>query len=352
MRLKKMIPRLGSVLLICLLGFTLAACSNNSSNPPGDGNAENITPPENLTKITVSEPVRSELWGPVYMAQSLGFFAEEGLDVEFVTVQGDMPTAPVLSGDAQFGLYGPEMIMRFNEQGQGTKLLLTVSDRYPYSFVTATDITSIAQLKDSIVCAADTGSSPRAFVRSILASAGLDPDKDANYVHIPGAASIAALESGEIKGTYVSPTARKIALESGFNLLIDIYDDEVHRTLLNSDSYEMYIVFATDDYIAQNPQTVQAFSNGVYKALLWADSHSTDEIAEALKPLFTNSDTLLDAVKEIKDNDIWSNTGTFSEDGFAAIANMAIDSGLITNVPERNNVISEEFILNSQKALK
>ena len=40
------------------------------------------------------------------MAKALGYFEEEGLDVEFVTVQGDMPTAPVLSGDAQFASTG------------------------------------------------------------------------------------------------------------------------------------------------------------------------------------------------------------------------------------------------------
>ncbi len=330
--------------------FALAACDNANSNPgQEEDNQKQVT---ELTKITVSEPVRSELWGPVYLAKTLGYFEAEGLDVEFVTVQGDMPTAPVLSGNSQFGLYGPEMILKFKQQGQDVKLLLTVSDRYPYSFVTTKDITSIEQLKSQVVNGADSGSSPRAFVRSIVNSAGLNPDTDVTYVNINGAASIAALESGDIKGTYVSPTARAIALQSGYNLLVDIYDPKVHKQLLGSESYEMYIVFATEKYISENPEVAQGFSNAVYKALLWADSHSADEIVEAMKPLFTNSETLPTAIKEIKENDIWSVTGQFSDEGFAAINRVATASGLINSDVDRADVIAEDFMNNSHKNIK
>lgn len=334
--------------MAAILIFSLAGCSGTDSTSNETPSTENETVSDHkekeLKKITVSEPVRSELWGPAYLAKALGYFEEEGLDVEFVTVQGDMPTAPVLSGDAQFGLYGPEMILSFNEKGQGTKLIATVSDRYPYSFVTAKDITEIKQLKGRVVCAGDSGSSPRAFVRGIVASAGLDPDKDVTYVNIPGAASIAALEKNEIQGTYVTPTARAIALEAGFNLLIDIYDPAVHSELIGSDSYEMYIIFSTDKYIKENPETVQAFVNAVYKAILWADSHSAEEAVEALTPLFANSQTLPTAVAEIKENDLWSSDGLFSDSGYEAINRVALSSGLIKEPVKREAAIDDSFM--------
>lgn len=335
-------------MLLIIGTILITACTNKQTT----NDAAKDTSNKELTSITVSEPVRSELWGPVYLAKTLGYFEEEGLDVNFVTTQSDMPTAPVLSGDAQFGLYGPEMIMRFNAEGQDTKLLLSVSDRFPYSFVTSPDIKDTSQLKGTVINGADSGSSPRAFVRTILSQAGLNPDTDATYVNIVGASSIAALESGEISATFVSPTARKPALDAGANLLIDIYDNATHKEVLGSDSYEMYIAFTTDEYIKNNRETVQAFTNAVYKAIRWADTHSTEEIIDGMKPLFEHSQTLTDAIKEIKENDLWSGTGTFSEDGFNAITGIAKESGLIEESPTRESVLAEEFINNANEQIK
>ena len=61
-----------------------------------------------LEKIVFTEDVRGYHWAPAYLAQTLGYFKEEGLDAEFQTIKGGDATAPVLSGDAQFCLKGVE----------------------------------------------------------------------------------------------------------------------------------------------------------------------------------------------------------------------------------------------------
>ena len=67
-----------------------------------------------------------------YLAQSLGYFAEEGLTAEFQTIRGSDATAPVLSGDAQFTLKGIETALMVNEGGQGCKVVLSTTQKYPY----------------------------------------------------------------------------------------------------------------------------------------------------------------------------------------------------------------------------
>lgn len=341
--MKKSIKKTLGLFAAVTLAFGLTACSSSTT-------ANNKS--KELKKIKVTEPVHSELWGPFYLASELGFYKEQGLDVEFVTVQGDMPTAPVIAGEAQFGLYGPEMILSFNSKGQGTKLLATASDRYPYSLVAKKGIKSVKDLKGATINAGDSGSSPRQFIKAVLTSAGLDPEKDVKFVNVPGSASISALENGQIDATYVSPTARTLALQQGYELLIDIYDNAKHKELIQSDSYEMYIAFSTDKYIKENPETVQAFINASYKAMLWAESHTTDEIIAVLKPSFPNSKTLETAIKEIKDNNIWSSTGDFSESGYAAINTMSKKAGMITADVPRENVINDTFIKSAQKNIK
>ena len=72
-----------------------------------------------LKKITVAEVTHSIFYAPQYLADSLGFFEDEGLDVSFVNTNGaDKTMAALLSKDAQIGLMGPEASMYVYLNGQ------------------------------------------------------------------------------------------------------------------------------------------------------------------------------------------------------------------------------------------
>lgn len=331
--------------IIAILLF-VTACGN-SSNVSGTNKSS-----DKLTKVRVTEPVRGVLWGPVHVANELGYFKEEGLDVELITLKTDTPTAPVLAGEADFGLFGPEMILRLNEQGQGVKLLLSTTHKYPYSLLSSSDITEVSQLKGKSVNGADSGSSPRQFVRAAIANAGLDPDNDVTYTNLPNSGLIAAIEKGDIKATYASPEARQKLLDNGANLLEDIYDKEVHKAILGSDKYEMYITFTTDKFIKENPEVVQKYVNAIYKAILWTNNHSSKEIADVLKPSFKELENLESVVKEIKDNDIFSTDGSFSDDGYKAINKIAKEAKITHDFVPREKTIDDSFLKKAQENIK
>ena len=62
-----------------------------------------------LKKVTVAEVAHSVFYAPQYVALGLGFFEEEGLDVNLVLTSGaDNVMAAVLSGDADIGFSGTE----------------------------------------------------------------------------------------------------------------------------------------------------------------------------------------------------------------------------------------------------
>jgi NitT/TauT family transport system substrate-binding protein len=62
-----------------------------------------------LRKITVAEVAHSVFYAPQYLALSLGYFEDEGLDVDLVLASGaDAVMAAVLSGDADIGFSGTE----------------------------------------------------------------------------------------------------------------------------------------------------------------------------------------------------------------------------------------------------
>ncbi len=66
-------------------------------------------PQDRIREVLVTEVTHSVFYAPQYIAQSLGFFEEEGLDVTFSNAGGsDKAMTALLSGEADIGLMGPE----------------------------------------------------------------------------------------------------------------------------------------------------------------------------------------------------------------------------------------------------
>lgn len=63
----------------------------------------------NLKEVTVAEVAHSVFYAPQYLADSLGYFEDEGLDVEITLASGaDAVMSAVLAGDADIGFCGTE----------------------------------------------------------------------------------------------------------------------------------------------------------------------------------------------------------------------------------------------------
>ena len=78
----------------------------------------------NLTKVKVAEVTHSIFYAPQYVAHALGYFEQEGLDVELLLVPGaDKVASAVLSGDVQIGLCGSEATIYIYNQGQEDYLI-------------------------------------------------------------------------------------------------------------------------------------------------------------------------------------------------------------------------------------
>ena len=99
---KIIIPIITFVLLV--VGFILIKTNNEESN---------------LKKVKVAEVTHSVFYAPQYVAHALGYFEEEGLDVEIMLVAGaDKVTAAVLSNDVQIGFCGSEATIYVYNQGE------------------------------------------------------------------------------------------------------------------------------------------------------------------------------------------------------------------------------------------
>lgn len=92
------------IILICSIIIILALGIIFNINTKKKNNENN-----NLKKVTLAEVTHSIFYAPQYLADALGYFKNEGLDVEITLSQGaDAVMSAVLSGDADIGFCGTE----------------------------------------------------------------------------------------------------------------------------------------------------------------------------------------------------------------------------------------------------
>lgn len=88
------------IIIIVLIGIGIFLYLHNTK----DNNKDT-----NLTKVRVAEVTHSIFYAPQYLADSLGYFKTEGLDVEITLASGaDAVMSAVLSGEVNIGFCGTE----------------------------------------------------------------------------------------------------------------------------------------------------------------------------------------------------------------------------------------------------
>ena len=323
---------------------------------PGQDAADQTEQPAALEKIVITEPVRGYHWAPVYLAQTLGYFAEEGLEADFQTITGTPPFAPLFSGDAQFSLVGIESALSVNEKGQGAKVLLSTSKKYPYSLIGATeDYTTLESLRGGTVAGgANTSGGPYFFAMACMNYAGLTPEKDVSVITMSSTAYAAAIQSGELQGAIgTNPWSIKTLLDNGGQVIVDGTDDAAMEEIIGSASYELFLLMASDEYIASNPETVQKVVNAVAKAMQWMEKATPEEIAEKLLPLFEGADEeLLYDAQYDKERDLTNYTGYHTESGFQSALNLAKLAGGISTDLTEDQIYDESFLDTAWENLK
>lgn len=344
-----------ALLLTLILALGLCACGGQTQ-PTEEPDSQETVQTGDLEKIVITEPVRGYHWAPVYLAQTLGYFAEEGLEAEFQSISGTPPYAALFSGDAQFTLVGIESALMVNEGGQGAKVLASTSQKYPYSLVGATEeYTTLESLRGGVVAGGvNTSGGPYSFAMACMNHAGLVPETDVYVITMASVGYAAAIEAGELQAAVATnPWGAKNLLDNGGQVIVDGTDDAVIESIIGSASYELFVLMSSDEYISSNPETVQKVMNAVAKAMQWMESATPEEIAENLLPLFEGAEEeLLYDAQYDKERGITSYTGYHTESGFQSAVNLTKLAGGISTDLTEDQIYDESFLDKAWENLK
>ena len=270
-----------------------------------------------LRKIKIAEVAHSIFYAPQYVAHSLGYFEEQGLDVEILLVPGaDKVAAAVLSGDVEIGFCGSEATIYIYNQGQDDYLVnfanLTKRDG---SFIVSRkkiDNFTLEDLKGKTIIGGRMGGMPEMTLEYTLKQAGIDPKND---LYIDTSIEFASMSGAFIGGTgdFVSlfePNALQLE-QQGFGYVV--------ASLGELGGVVPYTTYNTKkSFIENNPEVIEGFNKAIQKGLDYVHNNDAKNIAEVIIDYFpdTSLSDLETIISRYKSIDSWFETTYINEEDF------------------------------------
>ena len=242
------------------------------------------------TKVRLAVGGQSALYYlPLTVTDRLGYFKDEGLDVEISDLSGGARALQALmrgSADVVTGSFDHTIQM----QAKGQPIIAVVQlGRFP-GFVLAlvgpkaAAYKGPADLKGMKIGVTAPGSSTHFMALHMMAQAGLKPD-DASFIGVgAGSTAVAAAKRGEIDALIsVDPVINLLDSEKAIRIAADTRTMEGTRAVYGG-PYPAAVLYIPPSYIASNPKTVQSLTNAFVRGLKWIASHPAEDIAKAMPP--------------------------------------------------------------------
>ena len=262
--------------------------------------------PKNDGKIKLCEVTHSVFYAPLYATIELGYFNDEGLDVELINGGGaDKVMIAVITGEADIGFAGPEACIYTYLEGQKDypKVFGQLTKRDGSFLIGRTDEEfRWENLAGKTILGGRKGGVPEMTLEYVLKQKGLQPGVD---VTVDTSVQFDMMAGAFVGGTgdYVTmfePTATETeAAHSGYVLAsIGEESGEIPYTAF----------FARQSYLQDQESKVSRFTAALTRGMEWVSAHDAQEVAQIIRPQFpgTSVEVLANVVQRYKDIDAWN----------------------------------------------
>jgi len=234
-----------------------------------------VTPSFAIDNVRVAYPSMNTSVFALIIAQKEGYFKEEGLNVELLSIRGEIAIRTTLSGDVDF-FTNAGSALAAAVRSVPVRLITVFQDKPGWDLISTPDIKSVSQLRGKNIAVMSPEGSLAVVAREILRKNGLDPTKDVNLVTMGGdEVRFPALQTKAISATLFNTAMSLRAQKDGFTKLANASD---YANLVEGG------LATSVDKIQQGPEKILRFVRGALKGL----SYYVAKRESAIKTMMDN----------------------------------------------------------------
>ena len=272
-------------------------------------------------KLTVAVGGKNLLYYlPLSIAESLGYFKAEGLDVTIADFAGGSRALQAMIGgsaDVVSGAYEHTINMQikgqhlraFVLQGRAPQIVLGINPK------TMPGYKSVADLKGKKIGVTAPGSSTNVLANFVLGKAGIKPT-DVSIIGVgAGSGAVAALRSGQIDAiSNLDPVITLLARSGDLKIVSDT------RVVAEADKVfggpmPAGCLYAQQSFLDKNPATAQALVNAIVRADKWIQQAGAGDIIKAVPESYLLGDRAVYVDAFLAAKGALSSDGMFPEAG-------------------------------------
>ncbi len=223
---------------------------------------------------------------PTTLADELGYYREEGLDVELQDFAGGAKALQALVGgsaDVVSGFY--DHTIQMAAEGKPLVAFVTML-RFPglvlvTSPQSAAAVSRIEDLKGRVVGVTTAGSSSQMLLTYMLQRHGVAADAVSITAIGSAATAIAAVEHGKVDaGMMADPSFTLVTRRNpSVRVLADLRAAAGVKEAFGSSTYPASVLYAQAAWIDANKAVTAKLAHAITRTLSWMQSHSPEEIA-------------------------------------------------------------------------
>ena len=226
---------------------------------------------------------------PVQLAQTLGYYRQQGLDVTLTEIRSLAKTLDALQDGSTDVALGTTAPIQMAAEGRSIQGFLVIYSRINTVLIVspaaAAGIHRIADLKGHRVGVSNLGSGSQLFLNYLLTVQGLQPTEVTAVAIGVGPPALDAIEGGAVDAAIVVGGAINVLLRAhpGLTILADTRTPEGSRLVFGSASYPGSLLIAEESWLKANSDTARRFVRAVKHGMQWMATHSPEDIRASMR---------------------------------------------------------------------
>ncbi|HLQ35234.1 MAG TPA: ABC transporter substrate-binding protein [Chloroflexota bacterium] len=288
----------------------------------------------------------SNSYFPVIVAAELGFFRDEGLDIDHVELFFPVPKAmqALKEGEFDFVAGAAHATLQAFSDWRGARLLAALAQHMYWFLVLRADLGAkrgeLGKLKGLRIGAAP---GPDLGLLRLLREIGLEPGRDVQVGPVPGASAESvsfgvtaaqALADGQLDGFWANGMGAEVAVRRGIGtIVLDVRRGDGPEPARH---YTFPALVTREDLVQRHPETAAAAVRALIRAqeCLREDPSRATAIAQ---PLFPPMEASL--IAGLIRRDVPYYDPAISPENFAALTQFAIEMGILSQPVPYDEVV-------------